>query len=530
MPNSVIIFWYYTTIKLWGVIVDSITVEIETLLSQHAPDFKIAKALKTDIKYYFSTLEDTFRTSGGKDFLVKHTRKIDAILKIAYMVAQRSMFGSYAPMRNAIPVALVALGSYGREQLCVYSDIDLMIVYKELPGYNTQAMIEKILYILWDTGLKIGHRVHTVEELYEVSKTDITIKTALIESRFIEGSKFIWTETQNAITQIRHDNIEGFIKQKLQEREAQHRKFPLTMEPNLKEGTGGFRDANLVFWIGKIFFNVNHIKEIPSEIIDEKFYRDFRIALEFLFRVRSALHLTAQKKEDKLRLELIPDIARLLGYEEGQKGQMQCAQKVTESLKMIRLYSTIWIDVLTTQYHFDAPEKNYLYPKDGVQNFNSLLKQLCLHAQNPFYAHPTFIHKLIIAKKPERPDETLYRTIKHIFHQPYSHSILNALSFAKLLGYTFIPLKKVINLPQFDGYHQFAVDIHSIRCVFHLEHIKDPFIQALFEALSMEEKVLLKVVTFFHDAGKGRQKDHHLVGTSLFKVFAQKLALSPEHI
>ena len=126
-------------------------------------------------------------------------------------------------MKNSIPLALIALGSYGREQLCVYSDIDLMIVYREIPGYNTKEMIEKILYILWDTGLKLGHRVHTVEELFEVSRTDITIKTALLESRFIEGSHFIWIETQNTISQIRHDDITGFMEAKLKEQSQKHK-------------------------------------------------------------------------------------------------------------------------------------------------------------------------------------------------------------------------------------------------------------------------------------------------------------------
>lgn len=504
--------------------------QIEELLYNKAADFQIAKVLKKDIKIYFDTLEKTFATSGGKDFLVKHTKKIDSILKIVYRVATRDMFGDYLPMKNSIPLGLVALGSYGREQLCVHSDIDLMLVYKDIPAYNVKEIIEKILYILWDTGLKLGHRVHTIDDLYEVSKTDITIKTALIESRMIEGSIFIWTETQNAISQIRHDNIEEFIQLKLEEQEEKHRKFPLTMEPNLKEGSGGFRDANLVFWIGKILYNVDNIKNLPVSVVDEKEYRTFRIALEFLFRVRSALHLTAGKKEDKLRLELIPDITRLLGYEEGKKGQMKCAKKVTESLKIIRLYSTIWVNILTQDYMTDNPGKNFLYPKKGKQNFNALLQQLSAHANKPFYAHPTFIQKLITAEKPERPDEALYQTIKSIFHQPYSHSTLNVLSYARLLGYTIPPIKKSINLPQFDGYHQFAVDMHSIRCMYHLEHIQDPFIKKLFEALNDEEKVMLKIVTFIHDAGKGRERDHHFVGASLFKVFAEKLNLNSEHI
>jgi len=509
-------------------IVEKVKAQIEELLYNNAEDFEIAKVLKKDIKTYFSTLEETFSNSGGKDFLVKHTKKIDSVLKMVYQVALREMFEDYTPMKNSIPLALVALGSYGREQLCVHSDIDLMIVYKEIPGYNTKEMIEKILYILWDTGLKLGHRVHTVEELYEVSKTDITIKTALIESRFIEGSHFIWVDTQNAIRNIRKDDPKTFIALKLEEQEKKHKKFPLTMEPNLKEGVGGFRDANLVFWIGKVFYNVNTIKDLPSDIVNEKEYRTFRIALEFLFRVRSALHLTAGKKEDKLRLDLIPNIAKLLGYAESKEGHMKFARKVTESLKIVRLYSAIWLNKLTEGYIVVDPEKNYLYPE--TKDFNGLLKQLCDHAEKPFYAHSTFHQQLLVAERPDRPNKAMYETIANFFYQPYAYYILSSLSFARLLKYVIPPIRQVVDLPQFDGYHQFAVDIHSMKCVYHLEHIEDPFIQELFEALDPEEKAMLKLVTFLHDAGKGRKRDHHFVGASLFKIFANRLQVNPNLI
>ena len=509
---------------------EKVKAQIEELLYENAADFEIAKVLKQEIKTYFDTLEDTFATSGGKDFLVKHTKKIDSILKLIFKVAQREMFGDYAPMKNSIPLALVALGSYGREQLCVYSDIDLMIVYKEIPGYNTKEMIEKMLYILWDTGLKLGHRVHTVEELFDVSRTDITIKTALIESRFIEGSHFIWTETQNAISQIRHDDIKGFIDLKLQEQDSKHKKFPLTMEPNLKEGVGGFRDANLVYWIGKIIYNTNNIKSLPLNIIDEKEYKAFRISLEFLFRVRSALHLASGKKEDKLRLDLIPKVSQLLGYEQSKQGHMKFARKVTESLKIIRLYSTIWLEILIREYREEEKDKRCIVPSKQGSDFHTLLKELCDYADAPFYAHPTFLKALLTSEKLERPDDALYKTIATIFYQPYTYSILASLSHARLLKYTIPPIKKVVDLPQFDGYHQYAVDIHSIRCMYHLEHIEDDFIENLFNNFTRDEKAMLKLVVFLHDAGKGRKRDHHFVGASLFKVFANKLHIDEELI
>jgi len=310
---------------------------IEELLYQNAEDFEMAKVLKADIAEYFTTLNETFSTPDGKDFLVKHTHKIDEIIKLIYKIALYGMFKSYQPMKNSLPLSIAALGSYGREQLCVHSDIDLLIVYREMPGYNTKEIIEKILYLIWDCGLKLGHRVHTVDQLLEASRSDITIKTALIESRFVEGSHHLWTEAENVLSMIRHDDPHSFVIKRLKEQHTLHHKFPFSMEPNLKEGRGGFRDANLVYWLGKVRYNIDHISQLPESIAQEKEYRSFRNALELLFRVRSALHLASGKKEDRLRLELIPDVARYMGYDNTKTSHMKLSQKVLTSLKIIYL-------------------------------------------------------------------------------------------------------------------------------------------------------------------------------------------------
>jgi len=156
--------------------VDKVKAEIEELLYENAEDLKIAKVLKKEIKSYFDTLEDTFSTSGGKDFLVKHTKKIDSILQLIFKVAQREMFGDYTPMKNSIPLAMVALGSYGREQLCVHSDIDLMLVYKDIPGYNLQEMIEKINLIARDNSLHHNLRVNAWQIAQEYTSVQTTGK------------------------------------------------------------------------------------------------------------------------------------------------------------------------------------------------------------------------------------------------------------------------------------------------------------------------------------------------------------------
>ena len=502
---------------------------VEELLYENAPDFKIAQVIKQDLKEYFATLPDLFARTGGKDFLVRHTRKIDTVIKLAYKVAVREMFGTYTPLKNQIPLALAALGSYGREQLCLYSDIDLMLVYEEVPGYRTKELIEKILYLLWDSGLKLGHRVHELSELPQVAREDITIKTAILESRFIEGSRFVWTGVENRIKEIRTEKPEEFIRAKLEERRALHRRYSLTMEPNLKEGIGGFRDANMVYWMGKLLHNVPRIKDLDESIVDPRDYREFRIALEFLFRVRTALHIATGKKVDQLRLDLLPDVARLLKYDESYRGQLRLAKKVTGSLKTIHLYSRIWLEALLSPRLPELYEIYYL-PKKSHRKLHQLLDDLSKAAAEPFLPHPRLLSMLIHAQRPERPDETLYRSLKKIFSAPSAHSVLHTLSEARLLGALIPPMKKVIDLPQFDGYHRYAVDRHSLETLRHMESIQIDEIRELYEALSPEERQMLKIVALLHDAGKGRKRDHHQVGASLFRIFAQKLKLSPELI
>jgi [protein-PII] uridylyltransferase len=501
--------------------------EIEELLYNNVSDFEIAKLLRKKIKNYFNTLDERFANSKGRDFLFRHTKAIDTLLQTIYKIAFRSSFGNYPPMKDSLPITLLALGSYGREQLCVYSDIDLMIVYKDIKGYNTQEIIEKILHILWDCGLKLGHRVHEVGELFEVSKTDITIKTSMIESRFIAGSKYLLAEIGNELSKIRHYKQEEFINAKIEEIKKLHSKYPISMEPNLKDGEGGFRSANLVYWIGNILYNINKIKELPKEIIPQDEYASFHKALNFLFSVRSALHLASKRKEDSLRLELLADVSKYLGYN-SYKEQIQFAKRVSHQLKVIKLYTNIWINALTDKDFLDSNYSVLTPPKENA-TFIELLKLLATQKEE-FQAHPKFLKAIIHAPKPPRATPEIYQIISEIFFSPNSASIIQTLLDAHIISYTISPLRKVLNLPQFDGYHQYPVGIHSIKALYELEHIKDKYLLNIFQTLTDREKALLKLVVLLHDSGKGRNRDHSIVGAELFAVYAKKLNFTPQEI
>jgi [protein-PII] uridylyltransferase len=498
--------------------------KIEEILNENVSSFEIAQKLKKELREYSSNLKANFEQTGGKDFLSAHTKYIDEILMIIYHVTLREAFGVYMPMKHSIPIGLVALGSYGREQLCLFSDIDVMIVYDDIEAYNTKALIEKMLYILWDTGLKIGHRVHKVDELLEVSKEDITIKTAILESRYIEGSKILWTKTQNAINAIRHDGSEQFIKEKIEERRSKREKFPFSMTPNIKEGVGGFRDANLVFWIAKIIYNVESIKQVPADVIDENEYKEFRIALEFLFRLRVALHITANKKEDVLGLEIIPETASLLGYKNTPAEHMKFAKKTLQSMNTIDLYCTLWVyDMSGISLIKQTKELLYLPQEKNLTSLTSILQHLIAKSDDDFYADISIVSKLVRIKKPSTLSKSVFESIKKMFYKPHAYGVIETIYRARLLSFFFPPFKKVTDLPQFDGYHQYPVDLHSIKSVWHLENIKDDFIRSLFDALDNDHKALLKLVTLLHDTGKGRSKDHSETGVLLFRSYASKL-------
>ncbi|DAB31070.1 MAG TPA: phosphohydrolase, partial [Sulfurimonas sp. UBA12504] len=124
-----------------------IVLQIENIIEKNGSDFELSKLFKEYITQYKASLPELFQSTQGKDFLVKHTKKLDSILELMYKTVLRRAFGNYMPMRSNIPIAIVALGSYGREQLCVHSDIDLLIVYEDVSGYNLELIIEKLFYM-----------------------------------------------------------------------------------------------------------------------------------------------------------------------------------------------------------------------------------------------------------------------------------------------------------------------------------------------------------------------------------------------
>lgn len=516
--------------------------KIEDIIEQNGSDFELSKLFKQYIKEYKDSLPALFEKNQGKDFLVRHTKQLDSIISLMYKTVLRRSFGNYLPMKSSIPIAIIALGSYGREQLCVHSDIDLLIVYKDVEGYQIKLIIEKLFYLALDAGLKLGHRVHEVSDLFNASKEDITIRTSLMESRFITGSPFTWHSTQRELSAIRRFETKEFILAKIEEAQIRRKKNPSSMQPNIKESVGGLRDSQLLFWIANTLYNVTSMRELSGKLFSEEEYKEYRMALELLFRVRSSLHLITKKQEDKLLLEHIPRVSVDLGFKDYRK----LATKVLEAQWRINNFTQIFAKKMIRPY-ISGSEKFatlkrgrlqkgiYLLENQLYASYNlkvppmKTLLELLLGLEDRDYEFDAGFLRLFTYTEVKYPlGAKIYQLLKQLLEREHIASFLQLFYDAGVLHKLFPNFKKVMHLPQFDGYHTYPVDIHSIKCVAALENTKVETLRQLYQELSKEERLLIKMVVLFHDTGKGRKQDHSEVGAKLIYQFAKHIKLSEE--
>lgn len=527
-----------------------LTIQIEELISNNATDFQISKVFKTYYKNYLDSIDTTVETTGGKDFFIKHTKHTDKFLILLYKYILRKNFGSHQPMSSSIPISLVALGSYGREQLCIYSDIDIMLLYENVKGYNLKNIMEEFITLAWDCGLKLGSRVHELKEISDAVKEDITIKSSILESRLIYGSKNLWFGYENVLSKIRKTNQKEFVLDKLEEHKQRLLKYPLKMEPNIKDGYGGIRESNMMYWMANILYGATNTKDLIGTQFTEDEYKKYRQALEFIFQVRNALHNIARKKQDQVTFDILPELSSKLGFKNKPRYTKDrlCMTKILSCLHIIHSFTATMVKKFTRQTLFEASNipklkklrlKKNLYIIDNTlfcsfhrkeQTLNTLLKELIELPVEVERFDRSYIYYASRAKLPKVQTKELKKSIKTILSKPNLYPLMKLIYNAGLFQAVLPSTKKMIDQPQFDGYHLHPVDIHSIKTLKFSQNIEDPYVKSIFNELTNEQKILVRLVAFFHDIGKGRTEDHHIVGEKLFKSMMKSFDFNEEFI
>ncbi len=242
----------------------------------------------------------------------------DEIIRAIHLFATRQVYPVDNPS-GAEAIALAAVGGYGRGTLAPGSDIDLLFIlpYKQTPW--GEQVTEYILYMLWDLGQKVGHAVRSVDECLRMARSDMTVRTATLESRYLTGEKALFDRLVSRFeSEIMPRTGPEFIAAKMAEREERHKQMGNTryvVEPNIKDGKGGLRDLNTLFWIGKYFYKVRTGAELVDKgVLSADEYRLFQRAEDFLWAIRCNLHFLTGRADEKLTFDVLAELAERLGY------------------------------------------------------------------------------------------------------------------------------------------------------------------------------------------------------------------------
>ncbi|MDP3898435.1 MAG: nucleotidyltransferase domain-containing protein, partial [Mesorhizobium sp.] len=243
---------------------------------------------------------------------------MDEIIRALYDFATVHVYRSKNPS-SAERMAVVAVGGYGRGTLAPGSDIDLLFVlpYKQTPW--GEQVVEYMLYVLWDLGLKVGHATRNIDECIRLSRADITIRTSILEARFVWGDTALFDDLVGRFDrEVVKDTGAEYAQAKLAERDERHRKAGESrylVEPNIKDGKGGLRDLQTLFWIAKYFYRVRTGEElIEKGVFTAEEHRQFKKAEDFLWAVRCHMHFVTGKAEERLHFDIQREIAARLGY------------------------------------------------------------------------------------------------------------------------------------------------------------------------------------------------------------------------
>ena len=472
-------------------------------------------------------------------------------------------------------LSVLAVGGYGRNEMAPFSDIDLLFLTPYKQTAWGESVIETILYTLWDLKFKVGYSVRTIEECTRLGKNDIKVRTSLLEKRFLYGDKEMEEQLDKELkNELFKNTFSEFLEAKLKERSERHFRqggSRYVLEPNVKEGKGSLRDLQTLYWILKYLYgNYSKNEYIENNVFNEEELKKFSQAENFLWSIRCALHLISNRAEEHLNFNNQIEVTKKLNYKasKGLKAVEVFMKEYFYYAKIVGDLTRIFLASLEEKHLKNKPDigqnirnileygfgykKNILSEpftiKHGRLNISknedflndriNLLKLFHYSSSFETLIHPNALRlvasnlKLIdknFKKNKEANDFFLEILIK--YNNP--EKILRSMNEVGFLG-AFIPeFGRIVGLMQFNMYHSYTVDEHSIQCIRELSEIqrglskKDlPLASKLIEE-DINKKVLF-ISLLFHDIGKGLPNDHSEIGGEIVKKILPRFNLKPE--
>lgn len=496
-----------------------------------------------------------------------YTYLTDEIVKMVVDVTQRWLHPLSTPTTSE-RICVMAVGGYGRAEMAPFSDVDLLFLTPYKQTAWGESVIESILYTLWDLRMKVGHAVRTVDDCIRLGREDITIRTALLENRYVIGDEGLATDLDVRLWhELFADTGPEFVEGKLAERKARHKRHGgarYMVEPNVKEGKGGLRDLQTLFWIGKYIY---HTKETEELVIHGVFtaeeYEVFAEAEAFLWTVRCHLHLGANRAVEQLTFDMQVEVAEALGFvdTDGRRAVEHFMQVYFRHATEVGYLTRIFLTVLEARHVKKRPsfgrtilnafqfgrekaakgykithgrldiEKPEVFLNDPV----NILRLFEEGLRSDILIHPDAMRlvtrnlDLIDDDMRNNPEATRIFLDLLLSHNNPERG-LRRMNELGVLG-AFIPeFERIVALMQFNMYHHYTVDEHTIRCISNLFQIEQG---GLVEDLPVASSILKKGVNrkvlylalLLHDIGKGLPEAHEVIGAKIARVVAPRLGL-----
>ena len=512
-----------------------------------------------------------FKDRQGRRCAERLCRLEDEIISLLFEFARKHLYQSQNPS-EAERMAVIATGGYGRGLQAPGSDIDLLFL---LPYKQTawgESIAEAILYCLWDTGLKVGHATRSVDECIRQSKADMTIRTAILEARFLLGDRELYDELITRFDkEVVRNTAPEFVAAKLAEREDRVRRSGQSrylVEPNVKDGKGGLRDLQSLFWIAKYVYRVREPDELIKQgVFDKQEYLLFRRCEDFLWSVRCHMHFLTGRAEERLSFDIQREIAVRLGYTEhpgqqdverfmkhyfliakdvGDLTAILCADLEDSHAKSVPVLSRLMARLRPVRQRKLAESDDFIVDKNRItiatanvfkRDPLNLIRIFHLAQKHNLAFHPDAMRsitrslKLIDAKLRDNEEAgQLFLEILTSKNDP--ETVLRRMNEAGVLGHFVPAFGKIVSMMQFNMYHHYTVDEHLLRCIGVLAEIErgvNPETQLaneLVHKLQPGNRAVLYMALFLHDIAKGRLEDHSIAGARVARRLCPRMGFS----
>jgi [protein-PII] uridylyltransferase len=506
------------------------------------------------------------RSATGLSAAHAHSYLIDQLIRVLHDDTAEKFYPAPNPTLSE-RLTLVATGGYGRGQLAPQSDVDLLFLlpYKQTP--RGEQVVEHMLYMLWDLGLKVGHATRSIAECLRFARADLTIRTALLEARYVWGEQALFAELQQRFAaDIVAGSAREFVEQKLAERDARHVRMGdsrYVLEPNIKEGKGGLRDLHTLFWIAKYAYRVSDVGELSARgVLTAPEVAKFAKAESFLWTIRFQLHYLTGRPEERLTFDVQAELARRMGYTDhaGSRGverfmkhyflvakdvgdltrifcaALEAEQQRKPRLSLARLWGGWRRDL--AGFRVEGERLNIVEAESFLADPVNFIRLFSVAHQHGLDIHPTALRlitqnlrRIDAAMREDREANRLFLEILTSKTDP--ETSLRRMNEAGVFG-RFVPdFGRVVAQMQYDMYHVYTVDEHTLFAIGilnQIEHglLKDELPLATSLMPKLQSRRALYVALLLHDIAKGRGGDHSELGERIANKLGPRLGLSAE--